>query len=41
MWWPFDYVGRLTKDGIQFIEENLTNLEMIDFETYRQRGNKK
>ncbi len=36
-WGPFDIVGRLTSDGITFIETNLTHhLNPIEFATYHQ-----
>ena len=36
-WNPFHFAGRLTNEGIQFIEDNLTNNQITDFETYRKR----
>jgi len=37
IWGPFHQAGRLTSDGIQFIEESLTNLVITKFEIYIRR----
>jgi hypothetical protein len=36
-WGPFHLAGRLTNDGIHFIENQLSNLAPIEFEIYRRR----
>ncbi|HLT41765.1 MAG TPA: hypothetical protein VKZ95_03595 [Sphingobacteriaceae bacterium] len=35
-WGEFFHVGRLTVDGISFIEDNLTNLDPMEFRHYRE-----
>lgn len=34
-WGPYTKVGYLTSDGLRFIEDNLSNIEPLDFENYR------
>lgn len=35
-WGDFELVGRLTAEGITFIENNLTNIQPIEFKEYRK-----
>lgn len=36
-WGPFHQAGRLTNEGVDYIENNLTNLTITEFEIYIRR----